>query len=99
MIGYKVLARGRLTPTSATGFTAANIPPIKLATEYVVIQVVIGDMINFCIDGTTATTSKGLALTGKSKVEVWGYEAMNDFSCIDNGAACTVECLYMGRGD
>lgn len=93
-----VIGRERLTPTSATGFTAGNIPPAEKDTAYVVIQVVAGSKINFCIDGTTATTSKGHILTLNSKVEVHGYAAMNNFSCIDNGAACTVECTYMGRG-
>jgi len=98
MIGFKVLDRERLTPTSATGFTASLIPPAEVDTEYVVIQVVAGNIINFCIDGTTATTSVGDLLTKYSKLEVWGYHAMKDFSCIDNGAACTVECTFMGRG-
>ena len=98
MIGFKVLARERLTPTSATGFTSTLIPPAEVDTAYVVIQVVAGDKINFCIDGTPATTSVGHTLTGSSKVEIWGAQAMENFSCIDNGAACTVECTYMGRG-
>ena len=98
MIGYKVRNRERLTPTSATGFTSTYIPTTDVDCEYVVIQVVAGDMINFCIDGTTATTSVGDLLTKYSKVEIWGEQAMKNFSCIDNGAACTVECLYMGRG-
>ena len=98
VIGFKVLARERLTPTSATGFTASLIPPAEVDTAYVVIQVIAGNMINFCIDGTTATTLVGDILTKFSKVEVWGAQAMANFSCIDNGAACTVECLFMGRG-
>lgn len=98
VVGYKTLDRERLAPTSATGFTAAKIPPAEVDTEYVVVQVVAGEKINFCINGTTATTSVGNILTKYSKVEIWGAQAMANFSCIDNGPACTVECTYMGRG-
>ena len=98
VIGHKILARERLTPTSAIGFTASLIPPTEVDTEYVIIQVVAGAKINMCIDGTTATISVGHILTLGSKVEVWGAQAMENFSCIDNGEACTVECLFMGRG-
>ena len=93
-----VITRERLTPTSATGFTAANIPPTQTRTFCALIQVVAGNMINFRVDGSDATTSTGNLLTKYSKVEVWGGTALADFSCIDNGAACTVEVTYLGRG-
>lgn len=97
-----VIGRERLTPSSAIGFTASFIgtpdgtqdPPL---TEFVLIQAS-GGLIYFTIDGTTATSANGLVLTNRSKVEVHGAKAIKDFSCIDNGGAEELECVFMGRG-
>ena len=96
---YAVIDRERLSPTSSTGFTAAQIPPTdgKLHVEYVRIQALNGD-IWYTTDGTTVTSSVGMKLPENSVMEIHGIQAMTAFLCIDDGDGADLECKYMGQG-
>ncbi len=94
---YTVIERERLSPTSSTGFTAANISPTSPGTHYVRIQALNGD-IWYTTDGTTPTSLAGNKLPENSTVEIWGGAAMRDFLCIDDGDGADLECKYMGQG-
>ena len=94
---YTVINRERLSPTSSTGFTAAQIPPTAQQVEYVRIQALNGD-IWYTTDGTTVTSSVGMKLPENSVIEIHGSQAMTDFLCIDDGDGADLECKYMGHG-
>ena len=95
MVDFRVITRERISPTTATGFTATYIPPTQKRTIYVRIQALNGD-IWYNTDGTTATSSAGLKLPENSVVEIWTEPAMRNFSCIDDGDGADLECKYMG---
>ncbi|MDY6833788.1 MAG: hypothetical protein SVY53_03190 [Chloroflexota bacterium] len=87
--------REALSPSSATGFTAA-----KITTGYVVyarVQVK-NAKCNYTVNGTTATTSIGEEVEPGDTFEVWGSEDMGNFSIIENGGTATVEVAYCGQG-
>ena len=103
-LDYIHKARERLTPTSSTGFSAANIPNVdpnaasqNRAVRFVRIQAIAGT-IWFREDGDPATTATGNKLTNGGSLEIWGNEAMRNFRCIDNGDSAELECEYMGVG-
>ena len=96
MIDFTVVARERLSPTSATSFTAANILPTQKRTIYVRIQALNGN-IWYTTDGTTVTSLTGFKLPENSVIEIWTAGAISNFSCIDDADGGDLECKYMGR--
>lgn len=98
MADFKVIGRETISDVSSSvGFTSTKIPPTKSNVRYAIIQAIDGD-IRLCIDGTTPTSSKGLRLLEDASVEVWGYSALIDFRCIDDGGTAKLEVVYMGGG-
>ena len=95
-IDFTVVARERLSPTSATSFTAANIFPTQKRTIYVRIQALNGN-IWYTTDGTVVTSLTGFLLPENSTVEIWEAKAISNFSCLDDGDGADLECKYMGR--
>ena len=96
MIDFTVVARERLSPTTATGFTATNILPTQKRTIYVRIQALNGN-IWYTTEGTTVTSLTGFMLPENSVIEIWTAGAISNFRCIDDGDGADLECKYMGR--
>lgn len=94
---YNCLARERLSPSTAKSFTAANIPPTHARTLYARVQI-LDAKCNYCVDGTTATTSVGEEMDPGDSFEVWGDSDLNNFSIIENGGTAAVEVTYFGTG-
>jgi len=95
---YVVIDRETITGlSSAKGFTATYIPPTETKTIYAVVQA-LGKAVRLCIDGTTPEAALGLRLPINSTVEVWGFDALQNFRAIEEAASAKLELIYMGQG-
>ena len=81
--GYELIS-----PTTATGFTAANLINDGRVVEVAVICVK-DNPIRFRMDGTAPTASAGLYVPANTFWTIVGAENLANFSCIDTSAGAS----------
>lgn len=82
--------------SASIGFTAANISDDEMErVKYVLIQPH-GGAIHYRTNGSDATTATGIHVAALSTVEIWGYDAIKNFRCIDDGGTAKLSCKYYG---
>ncbi len=81
---------------ASVGFTSTYITDAKMGKlAYVLIQPH-GGAVHFQTNGDDAATDEGIHLAQYSTVELWGYDAIKKFRCIDDGGTATLSCKYYG---
>lgn len=82
--------------SSSVEFTASNITDAELARlRYVLIQPQ-GGAIHYQTNGDDAATDEGLHVGDGAVVEIWGYDAIRNFRCIDDGGTAKLSCKFYG---
>jgi len=82
--------------SSSVGFTAEYITAVKMETLiYVLIQPQ-GGPIMYETNGDAATTETGIYIADFGVVEIWGWQAIQNFKCIDKGGSAKLSCKYYG---
>ena len=82
--------------TASVGFSAQYITADKMETLlYVLIQPQ-GGAIHYQTNGDAAATDEGIHLADGALVEIWGWSAIKNFRCIDNGGSAKLSCKYYG---
>lgn len=83
--------------SSATGLTAAEIPPTKGNVVYALVQVT-GNACRVRLDGTDPTNAIGQYIAQYGTIEVWGQQDLNRFRAIQVAATAKLEVHYFGSG-
>jgi len=82
--------------TASVGFTSTYITDAKLEKlMYVLIQPQ-GAAIHYETNGDAATTATGIHVADGAAVEIWGWSAIKNFRCIDDGGTAKLSCKYYG---
>ncbi|MCK4554922.1 hypothetical protein KAU19_08295 [Candidatus Parcubacteria bacterium] len=89
----------KLSPTGATGFTAAKIKPISGVYKGQMAKAVLINIetqpVRVRMDGTDATAANGLLMKADTYYTIINPENIKNFSCIDTAAgASAVHCLF-----
>ena len=82
--------------SSSVGFTASNITETELERLLYVLIQPHGGAIHYQTNGDDAKTDEGIHLAALSTVEIWGYAAIKNFRCIDDGGTAKLSCKYYG---
>lgn len=81
---------------SSVGFTSTYITADKMIKLlYVLIQPQ-GGAIRYQTNGDAATATTGIYVADNGLVEIWGWDAIKNFRCIDDGGTAKLSCKYYG---
>ena len=81
---------------ASVGFTADYITEAKMEKLLYVLIQPHGGSIHYQTNGDPATTSTGLHLGENGLVEIWGWDAIKKFRCIDDSGTAKLSCKYYG---
>lgn len=82
--------------TASVGFTATYITEEKLKRLLYVLIQPHGGAIHYRTSGEDATTATGIHVAEYGVVEIWGYDAIKNFRCIDDAGTAKLSCKYYG---
>lgn len=82
--------------TNSVGFTSTYITADKLIRLIKVLIQPHGGPIMYQTNGDAATTETGIYIADFGIVEIWGWDAIKKFKCIDKGSTAKLSCKYYG---
>lgn len=82
--------------SSSVGFTASKITDAELERLLYVLIQPHGGAIHYQTNGDDAAIDEGVHVAALGIVEIWGYDAIKNFRCIDDGGTAKLSCKYYG---
>lgn len=77
-----------ISPTTATGFTAANLTNNNMPVTTAVVSIK-DHPVRIRMDGTSPTASAGLYIPADESIVIVGKENLTNFECIDTSAGAS----------
>ena len=81
---------------ASVGFSAAYITEAKLIKLLYVLIQPHGGSIHYQTNGEDAAADEGLHVGENGLVEIWGWDAIKKFRCIDDSGTAKLSCKYYG---